>query len=104
MGEAKRRRLLDPNYGLPKIPNTSEPTSKEVFKKQTDFKTVPKNHFINSHYELPKLYLKCRFIPLFCHFPGGRSPFSKTLRFTESACVHIQRMHSCFNPDERATA
>jgi hypothetical protein len=49
MGEAKRRRLLDPNYGLPKTPNTSEPTSKGVFKKQTDFKTVPKNHFINSH-------------------------------------------------------
>ncbi len=22
----------------------------------------------------------------------------------KSACVHIQRMHSCFNPDERATA
>ncbi|MHC5915588.1 MAG: plasmid replication protein, CyRepA1 family [Nostoc sp.] len=60
MGEAKRRRLLDPNYGLPKIPNTSEPTSKEVFKKQTDFKTVPKNHFINSHYELPKHYLNLR--------------------------------------------
>ncbi|MGF1938805.1 MAG: plasmid replication protein, CyRepA1 family [Nostoc sp. ChiQUE02] len=60
MGEAKRRRLLDPNYGLPKTPNTSEPTSKGVFKKQTDFKTVPKNHFINSHYELPKHYLNLR--------------------------------------------
>ncbi|QFS52282.1 plasmid replication protein, CyRepA1 family [Nostoc sphaeroides] len=60
MGEAKRRRLLDPNYGLPKTPNTSESTSKGVFKKQTDFKTVPKNHFINSHYELPKHYLNLR--------------------------------------------
>ena len=59
MGEAKRRRLSDPNYGQTKIPNTSEPTPSEV----QNIQTFSQNYFTNSHSELPSFHLNLPPLP-----------------------------------------
>ena len=53
MGEAKRRRKLDANYGQPKIPDSSEPIPSEVLKKQTE----SSHHLTNFLNELPSFHL-----------------------------------------------
>ncbi len=48
MGEAKRRRLLDPNYGQSKIPRSSPKITRKILYKQTT------NHFISENLRLTK--------------------------------------------------
>lgn len=41
MGEAKRRRQLDPNYGQPQMPDCLKAFTGEFFNKQTDLEITP---------------------------------------------------------------
>ncbi len=57
MGEAKRRRLLDPNYGKSKIPYVRKKIIIKILNKPDDLEIIPTDDFRNYSPRLTKYHL-----------------------------------------------